>query len=270
MDFYVEANTCTRCGLCAADCPKRLIILNDLPELTDAKACINCQHCLTICPQGAIQLGDVRAKDCPPLEQLPSPDSMERLLAGRRSLRRFKKEEVDGSLLRRVADAAWNAPCGGNAHKLLISLVDRRQDMIALREEVYARLAELVEHGRLPAVKLRPGFMRAPELWSKGVDWIFRDAPHLVMVSAAKDSVCPVEDPLIYLSQFEMAAQCHGLGTLWCGIFHYCLDLMPDLVPQLGVPTHYRPSFTMLLGWPAVRYSRCACRGPAALHQVRW
>ncbi len=46
---------CTRCGLCAAQCPVGAI-KPDNPQATDAKRCISCMRCLTVCPQKARKL----------------------------------------------------------------------------------------------------------------------------------------------------------------------------------------------------------------------
>ena len=44
---------------------------------------------------------------------------------------------------------------------------------------------------------------------------IFRGAPHLLVVSASPESVCPAEDVNLALAYFELMAQSAGLGTVW-------------------------------------------------------
>lgn len=43
---------CTRCGLCAKNCPVEAIPLEN-PNLTDTDKCITCMRCVTICPENA-------------------------------------------------------------------------------------------------------------------------------------------------------------------------------------------------------------------------
>lgn len=49
---------CTRCGVCAAQCPVQAIDQAD-PKQVDAKACISCMRCVSVCPQGARRVNPV-------------------------------------------------------------------------------------------------------------------------------------------------------------------------------------------------------------------
>ena len=49
---------CTRCGVCAAQCPVQAIDQVD-PKQVDAKACISCMRCVFVCPQGARMVNPV-------------------------------------------------------------------------------------------------------------------------------------------------------------------------------------------------------------------
>ena len=112
----------------------------------------------------------------------------------------------------------------------------------------------------------------APRLWKEqGIDGIFRGAPHFVLVGNAKDAPCQEQDPLIYLSYMELYAQSLGLGTTWCGLLYWCLQLMlPELLPELGLPETHSFQYAMLLGEPAIRYARTVEYGPATVHRIQW
>lgn len=43
---------CTRCGVCAAECPVGAIFTDD-PSKTNAEICISCMRCIAVCPQNA-------------------------------------------------------------------------------------------------------------------------------------------------------------------------------------------------------------------------
>ena len=49
---------CTRCGVCAAECPVQAISKED-PKKVDEKACISCMRCIAVCPQGARKVNPV-------------------------------------------------------------------------------------------------------------------------------------------------------------------------------------------------------------------
>lgn len=233
---------------------------------------MRCLHCLAVCPTGAISiLGHDPAESEPLKGRLPAPEQVATLMKGRRSVRRYKQENVDPALLRRVLDVAAHAPTGVNARQLWVTVIDDTASMDAFRKEVYQRLEDLVRENRMPENPRRQFFSSAPELWRKGLDPIFRHAPHCVLVSNAKDAPCREQDSLIYLSYFELMAQSGGLGTVWCGLLYWCLRLvLPELIPRLGIPETHELGYAMLFGSPAVQYQRTAERGPADVHRVIW
>lgn len=49
---------CTRCGVCAEQCPVQAIDRED-PKKVDEKACISCMRCIAVCPQSARKLNSV-------------------------------------------------------------------------------------------------------------------------------------------------------------------------------------------------------------------
>ena len=61
-ELAMNAQTCTRCGLCVSTCPSGIITLQDggLPHYTDggAEQCMACGHCEAVCPSGALVLND--------------------------------------------------------------------------------------------------------------------------------------------------------------------------------------------------------------------
>ena len=150
--------------------------------------------------------------------------------------------------------------------------MDDMDRMQAFREDVYARLADKALHNALPQCHRTAFFAAAPRLWKEqGIDGIFRGAPHFVLVGNAKDAPCQEQDPLIYLSYMELYAQSLGLGTTWCGLLYWCLQLMlPELLPELGLPETHSFQYAMLLGEPAIRYARTVEYGPATVHRIQW
>ncbi len=273
LQFTVDTKLCVSCGTCAEDClPQAIRMGEQYPVIPDEERCMRCLHCLAVCPTGAISiLGHSPAGSRPLKGNLPAPEQLATLMKGRRSVRRYTQENADPALLRRVLEVAAHAPTGVNARQLWVTVIDDIASMNAFREEVYQRLETLVRENRMPENPRRQFFSSAPELWRKGLDPIFRHAPHCVLVSNAKDAPCREQDSLIYLSYFELMAQSGGLGTVWCGLLYWCLRLvLPELIPRLGVPETHELGYAMLFGSPAVRYQRTAERGPADVHRVTW
>ena len=78
-------------------------------------------------------------------------------------------------------------------------------------------------------------------------------------------------DCSIVTAQMMLEAQSLGLGTTWCGLLYWCLQLMlPELLPELGLPETHSFQYAMLLGEPAIRYARTVEYGPATVHRIQW
>ena len=272
VDFSVDQEQCIGCESCVADCPLLILTMDeDTPAVVSNRAsmCIRCLHCLTVCPTGAVSIAGFTAEDCLEMEDmLPEADQVEALIRGRRTVRSYQDESIEPTVMERLLQVAWQAPTGVNARGVLFTVVDDREVMNRLRAAVMDGLAELVRTGSLPEhLGFFAGFVK---LWQeKGIDTLFRGAPHLIITSAPKDCPCPEQDCIIALSYFELFAHSLGLGTVWDGLAKRALvDLMPDLVAELGVPADHHLGYVMAFGKPAVEYHRTVPLRPAAINRV--
>jgi len=86
----------------------------------------------------------------------------------------------------------------------------------------------------------------------------------LLIVSAPPDAPCPQEDVVLALAYFELMAQAAGLGTVWCGLGKWLLEVLPTLKSSIGLAADAK-YFCMVFGLPSVRYARTVQRDDAAL-----
>jgi len=116
--FKVDRAKCIHCGLCSADCPTLIIDgKTEFPTIKEGKEdnCLKCQHCLAICPTGAISIWDKEPGNSLAVsDSIPKPLEMERLIKTRRSIRKFKKEEIDKELIHELLTTASYAPTAKN------------------------------------------------------------------------------------------------------------------------------------------------------------
>ena len=274
ISFTVQQDLCISCGLCARDCPNGIISLkDDYPVVSNEEKCLRCGHCLAVCPQGAISvLGRHPSGSTPLQDTLPNPTRLETLIKGRRSVRHYKEKDVDPSLIKELLDIASHAPTGTNSQKLFITVLNKRKSLQAFRDEVYSRLEALAAQNALPDDRL-PGFFKlAARLWKEEErDLIFRNAPHFLLVSNSAEASCIEQDPFIFLSYFELMAQTKGVGTVWCGLLYWALkDILPDLLPRLGIPDNHTLGYAMLFGYPAFSYYRTVERDSAPVNIIDW
>lgn len=272
LNFSVDASLCTRCGLCAADCPSRIITQagDAIPSIAAGleERCIRCQHCLAICPAAAISiLGRQPAQSLPlDADSFPDFDRMSLFLRGRRSVRQYRDADVEPGLIDDLLRVLANGPTGVNAQRLTFTVIDGRAVMQRLRGEVLARLQAANEAGQIPE---RLQYLRqAPTAFAEhGQDILFRDAPHALIVSAPSDIPCPAEDVILTLAYFDLLAHSARLGTVWWGMLKLLLSALPDLKPRFGLEPRQRHFYGMLFGIPAVHYPRCVQREDGALVQ---
>ncbi len=268
LQFKVDQAKCTKCDQCVLDCPSRIIERTGdaAPHIRpeNEERCIRCQHCLAVCPVAAVSIfGRDPARSLPlAAGALPAPDKMINLVRGRRSVRRYRDENVDAKLLQQLLAALGNVPSAVNRMPLTFAVIDDKDAMQRLRSRTLDALAGAVKAGRVPAPYAY--LVQAVPAWfDQKVDVIFRGAPHLLVVSAGPDSVCPAEDVNLALAYFELLAQSAGLGTVWCGLAKMAMELLPELKDAVGLPpgAYY---YTMLFGLPAVRYARTVQRDEGA------
>jgi nitroreductase len=231
--------------------------------------CYRCQHCLAVCPTAAVSILGLSPGESRPLAgNFPDPDKLETLIKGRRSVRRYQKENLEPELLQHLLEVAWHAPTGVNSRQVRFTLIDDREKLARFRDEVMTGLGRLVRENALP--ERLEFFAKFVRLWEeKGVDTLFRGAPHFLVASARRDLATPLADCLISLSYFELFAQANGVATVWDGLAKWAIDdLLPETRTTLGIPDDHLIGYAMAFGKPAVRYARTVQHGPAIIHRV--
>ncbi len=271
IQFTVDTDACVQCGECARDCVMGIISMKSgTPSISSEKEaqCIGCQHCLAVCPTAAISILGKNPEESVDLAgALPSADQLEVLMRGRRSIRHYRQENVHRDVLERLMDVTRSAPTGKNNLGLHFVLVDDMATMQALRTDTYAGIRERAEGDGLP--QGLEFFGTAAKLWGKGVDLVFRGAPHLLWVTAPKDSPSPEADPIIALSYFELMAASLGIGTVWCGFAKWAFtQVLPAMRSRLGVPEENTNGYLMMFGYPDVQHYRTVQRSNQTLHRV--
>ncbi|WP_029893240.1 nitroreductase family protein [Desulfohalovibrio reitneri] len=268
VDFSIDKESCTQCGLCIQDCFPGVIQFGEdqFPELVNEGKCIRCQHCLAICPTGAVSILGREPEDSVALKgNLPEPSELDTLIRGRRSVRFYKDEDVDPQLLRGVLDTTWHAPTGVNAQAVQLTVINSRDVVADLSRRVHADLETALadeETSKSPVGRYLGWALKS--YTRNGVDILFRGAPGVLVASAPKDTPCPTQDCIISLTTFDLVAQANGLGTMWDGLLTWAVDgFLPQLRSELDIPDDHQIGYAMLFGTPKVKYARTVQRGPA-------
>ena len=262
LQFKVDTEKCIKCEQCAKDCLWGVIEMDEYPVIPAEResSCIECQHCLAVCPTAALSILGKDPEQILPLKgAFPTPESMERLIMGRRSTRRYKKEGVDPKLIHHLLEITSHAPTAVNQRNTVLTVIGDPVAMDRFRKEVTEAALQVAREGKIPPELKR--MEKYLEGCAKGYDIIFRNAPHLLVASAPPDTYSPQADCHIAMSYFELLANSHGIGTVWNGIFRVvATGLVPEIGAKLGIPEDHQIVCAMSFGLPDVKYHRTVQR----------
>jgi len=114
----IDQELCTLCGTRVEVCPRGIIELGEeSARIKDPKRCIVCAHCKSVCPEDAPRLNNLDSaefKAMLPKDKMPNSGFLMDFFRSRRSLRFFKKDQVDKADLETMVQAGRFAPTGGN------------------------------------------------------------------------------------------------------------------------------------------------------------
>ena len=252
----IQAEKCTRCGICAEACYLDAIDLET--KTIDASRCMRCGHCMAYCPAGAVRQPGAEP---PVIGANPAAEQFVSLVRSRRSCRNFRDKPVSRELLTSLLDTVRYAPTGSNTEGVTVSVLCSRQSVKAVADAIFRFLNKLSKAALilapLLAVALGPRRVgRALKLrgslaqYQDGRDIITFQAPAILAFSAPRGTSTPEEDGVIWATTAVYHAETLGLGTCWNGFVKYAAQYNGRIRRMLGVPKGNRLYSVVLLGWP--------------------
>lgn len=259
-NLIVDSIKCNKCGKCVKDCITHCLKLDDnnIPCWADGgeSRCIECQHCFAVCPSGALSIKGKNPDNSELVPDFYNSDEILKLIKSRRSFRSYKQENLDKDRLNKLKNMLKWTPTGVNNHRLHFSFIDDIRIMSDFRTMVNTKLVNFINNAPKPFEKMKKKFSRYLDAILSGDDVIFRNAPHMLVVSTPLDAPCKDVDPIIALSYFELYAQSLGVATLWCGLAVNCFKIFPEISEILDIPENYKLSYVMLFGPSDLKYAR--------------
>ncbi len=266
----IDKEKCIKCGACIKDCityslekdQEGFACLSEKGE----SLCISCQHCFSICPTGAISFEGNKPENAE-ASFFPQPEDVLKLIKSRRSIRQYKDEEISEDLIEKIKEMLPYIPTGCNFNGLHFSFIESKTAMNQIREYVNNKILKMISN-KLTS-KYAGKFAKFKKAFENGEDIIFRNAPHMIVVSSNICAPCANVDPIIALSYIELYAQSLGVGTCWCGFAQACFKIFPELVEKINIPENYKPVYVMLLGYPSVKYHRTVLPKPFPIEEIK-
>lgn len=153
-------------------------------------------------------------------------------IRSRRSIRRFKGEQIDASQLDVLLEAATWAPSGGNNQSWLFVAVQNRDMLARINERLRRSFLVWTPDDDYPA-KRRAVINAQNEKHS-----YFHHAPTLIIATNVPDYQNAMADCSAALQNIFLAAVAMGLGSCWINQLRWLTNDAPlrDLLTEVGLP----------------------------------
>jgi nitroreductase len=178
-------------------------------------------------------------------------------IVGRRAVREYTAEPVDEALIRRLIDAAVQAPSAVNQQPWRFTIVRDQALLDAVSRQAKAHML-----ATLPADQHSGHFQTL--LGDAGFQ-IFYHAPALVLISTALDERWGVEDCALAAENLMLAAYAEGLGSCWIGFAQGFLNT-PEGKAALGLSQSTWPIAPIIIGHPKAPSPPVPRKAP----EIRW
>ncbi|MDD3278669.1 MAG: nitroreductase family protein [Lachnospiraceae bacterium] len=255
----IDIERCVGCGKCAEDCIAHNI------EVTDRKAsikkdCLQCGHCVAVCPAGAVSIPEYEMEDVEEYDAAGfslEPEQVLHSMKFRRSIRNYKPEKVKKSDLELLLQAGRYTATAKNNQDCCFIFV--QEELEQLRSIVWKFIDDMekkdghhIQRDLLPYVAFNRRRKANPQ-----DDYLFRNAPVVLFIT----SDWPLDAGLA-AANIETMACSLGMGVLYDGYLDRISDANVELKRWLGIEGKSIKA-CMLLGYPAIKYTRTAPRRAA-------
>ncbi|MCD8144588.1 MAG: nitroreductase family protein [Oscillospiraceae bacterium] len=232
-----DSDRCIGCLQCVQVCPMGVLGKGEdnRPATLPRRRCIGCMHCAAVCPRQAVQFEGLTQAQ---LYQAPPENPVENLIRARRSVRRFKTQLPERTVIQWALDGAAYAPSGKNVHANRWSVLWGRSATDKVTEMV---LDICRRTGEAPEL---------PKLYGYGTNLITCNAPCVILGWSPDDCLNPVVDTAVAMTTVELLLQSAGLSTCWGGYLNQIANHNDELRRALGVPEGCHLRCALMVGYP--------------------
>jgi nitroreductase len=248
--------------------------IDNQPFLSQEKerGCIKCGHCEAVCPNQAISLEGANLKGSPGVIKNPvSEEQISYLIRSRRSIRNYKDEAVDKSIIEKIFDTVRYAPSGMNSQSVNWMIIQNRGAMNELTDILIQWIKDTSTDNNVQTpfhhlMKLeRTDPMSMVYSWERGINPLFYNAPHLAITHAHKFAPTGSLDSMIALSYLDITLPVYKLGGCWAGFFQIIANSYPQLAEKIGIPKKHVITGGIMFGYPKAVYQNIPKRNDVSI-----
>ncbi len=183
--------------------------------------------------------------------------NIDKAISGRRSTREYTTEAVDENVIRRLINAAAQAPSAVNQQPWTFTVIRDQAVLDRISREAKAYMLKTMPAG--------PHSAHFHSLLNDENFHIFYHAPVLILISGSAPGQWIVEDCALAAENLMLAAYADGLGTCWIGFAQRFLDT-PQGKHALGLPAEWTPVAPIIVGHPKSAPAPVSHKAP----EIRW
>jgi ferredoxin len=257
----IDKEKCTGCGACVRICHESCMSLVEGTVSIDEEFCSTCSQCVAICPEQALSWDGV-----PPTAfdeaRLPSPEQLDELFKQRRSIRSYKKEKIDRTLLGEIVNYGIYAPT--HSYELRAIVVDD-EEIIQELDRILLRFVSLVYNvayrPKIVGVLARMIGMSQEYLLNKPKiehslerGFAFHHPAAIVFIVGDRRIPLSEASAQYMLANITFYAQIKGIASCLWGNGPIFMDRSRAARRRLGLQRHDRIFGSLFLGYPTVRF----------------
>ena len=266
--MIVNIDKCIGCTLCKQDC-----IVSDI-EMINGKShiknesCIKCGHCIAICPVKAVSSNDEKEYSMDEVMEYNKesfdidPENLMNFMKFRRSVRLFKKDDIEEEKIQKIIEVGKFTQTGGNTQDVSYVIVkDKLQEVRQIVLETLNEMSDkMISDENTPKQhityanmwkQMYKDFLENPD----GEDRLFFKAPLLIVIKANR-----VINGALAAAKMELMTDALGLGTYFSGFLEKALSVNPKIRGLLQIEQGEEFVACMLIGYPRVKYKRTVPR----------
>lgn len=180
------------------------------------------------------------------------------VIKNRRSIRAFKKEQIDEKDLQAVLEAGLYAPSARNEQPWHFTVIQDRK----LLDRLTASAKEALSSTDLEFLQRI--------LQETNFDFFYH-APTVILISGDKNAMSPHASCAAAAENILIAAESIGLGSCWINMPVRMLNSEAGdyYKKDLGIPEDFLPLYSVALGYKEASYTEAPARREGSINYVR-